>query len=265
MIKTLSYRDIDIKSLKENINSTIDKVAANVLPIMEDVKTLGDGALRKYSKKFDGVDFKEGGFQVTDREIQDAYNRIDEEFMEAFRRAKKNIWEYHERDKRNSWFDCLSLGGIWGRVIRPLKRIGIYVPGGTAAYPSSVLMNGIPAIIAGVEEIVMVTPPDNKGVVPPHTLAAACELGIKEIYKIGGAQSIAALAYGTESIRPVSKITGPGNIYVTAAKKLVFGQVDIDMLAGPSEIFIIADKGADPRFVAADMLSQAEHDPDSFS
>jgi len=263
MIKILPYSEVDFSSLREEINRALEEVARDVRQIVEGVRNRGDEALIEYSIKFDGVDLREAGFRVTEEEIKGAYEKVDGRYIDALKAAISNIRRYHERQKKYSWLDYDGSGGMWGQLFRPLKRVGIYVPGGTAAYPSSVLMNGIPAKVAGVEEIVMVSPPGKKGRLSPHTLVAAHEIGIEEIYKLGGAHGVAALAYGTETIRPVLKITGPGNVYVTAAKKLVYGTVDIDMLAGPSEIFIVADGQANPEYIAADMLSQSEHDPNS--
>ncbi len=194
------------------------------------------------------------------KEIDEAYTLVSPEYLAAIRQARDNVQNYHEKQKRNSWFSPAEDGSILGQIIRPLHRVGIYVPGGTAAYPSSVLMNAVPAMVAGVKEIVMVSPPLKNGGLLPEVLVAAAECGVSEIYKIGGAQAVAALAFGTKSIAKVDKITGPGNIFVTLAKKQVYGNVDIDMLAGPSEIVILADSSASPRELAADLLSQAEHD-----
>ncbi|RAV09047.1 histidinol dehydrogenase [Paenibacillus contaminans] len=232
----------------------------SVQRIIKRVREEGDAALRAYAKEFDGIQV--GELRVTQEELNDAYAKVDAVFLEAIREAAANIRSFHEKQKRNSWVDMQPDGTVLGQVIRPLKRIGIYVPGGKAAYPSSVLMNAIPAQVAGVPEIVMVTPPATAGEegVNPYILVAAAEVGIREIYRVGGAQAVAALAYGTESIAPVDKIVGPGNIYVALAKRSVFGAVDIDSIAGPSEIVVLADETADPAYVAADLLSQAEHD-----
>jgi histidinol dehydrogenase len=232
----------------------------SVQRIIKRVREEGDAALRVYAKEFDGIEV--GELRVTREELNDAYAKVDAVFLEAIREAAANIRSFHEKQKRNSWVDMQPDGTVLGQVIRPLKRIGIYVPGGKAAYPSSVLMNAIPAQVAGVPEIVMVTPPATAGEegVNPYILVAAAEVGIREIYRVGGAQAVAALAYGTESIAPVDKIVGPGNIYVALAKRSVFGAVDIDSIAGPSEIVVLADETADPAYVAADLLSQAEHD-----
>jgi histidinol dehydrogenase len=228
--------------------------------IIETVRQEGDAALRSYALELDHVNVDE--LRVSDEEIQAAYTQVDAAFLTALRQAAVNIRAFHEKQKRTSWMDLQPDGSLLGQIIRPLKRVGLYVPGGKAAYPSSVLMNAIPAIVAGVPEIVMVTPPATAGEagINPHILVAAAEAGVKEIYRVGGAQAVAALAYGTESIQPVDKIVGPGNIFVALAKRYVFGVVDIDSIAGPSEIAVIADDSADPVYVAADLLSQAEHD-----
>ncbi|MBP1994173.1 histidinol dehydrogenase [Paenibacillus eucommiae] len=228
--------------------------------IIEAVRQEGDAALRRFAQQFDRVSV--GELRVTDEEVQAAYAQVDAAFVAALRAAAVNIRAFHERQKRTSWMDLQADGSLLGQVIRPLKRVGLYVPGGKAAYPSSVLMNAIPAQVAGVPEIVMVTPPATNGQdgINPHILVAAAEAGVREIYRVGGAQAVAALAYGTESIPPVDKIVGPGNIYVALAKRSVFGVVDIDSIAGPSEIAVIADETADAAYAAADLLSQAEHD-----
>lgn len=228
--------------------------------ILSHVKEKKDEALFAYTKKFDGADITAESVKVTGAEIEEAYGIVDKEILGIIRKAIKNIREYHEKQRQYSWFDTGENGTILGQKVTPLSRVGVYVPGGKAAYPSSVLMNVIPAKVAGVETVVMVTPPGKDGKLNPETLAAAKEAGVDEIYKAGGAQAVAALAYGTESIRKVDKIVGPGNIYVALAKKAVYGHVSIDSIAGPSEILIIADETANPRFVAADLLSQAEHD-----
>lgn len=228
--------------------------------IIEAVRQEGDAALRRFAQQFDRVSVDQ--LRVSDDEIKAAYAQVDAAFLVALRQAAVNIRAFHERQKRTSWMDLQPDGSLLGQVIRPLRRVGLYVPGGKAAYPSSVLMNAIPAQVAGVPEIVMVTPPATAGEdgINPHILVAAAEAGVKEIYRVGGAQAVAALAYGTESIPPVDKIVGPGNIYVALAKRYVFGVVDIDSIAGPSEIAVVADDTADPVYVAADLLSQAEHD-----
>lgn len=231
-----------------------------VTEILANVKANGDQALFEYTKKFDQADLNAGNIKVTDAEIEEAYALVDPKLVEIIRKSLANIRTYHEKQRQTSWFDSKPDGTILGQKVTALHRVGVYVPGGKAAYPSSVLMNIVPAKVAGVDEIVMVTPPGKDGKVTPNTLVAAHEAGADVIYKVGGAQAIAALAYGTESIPKVDKIVGPGNIYVALAKKAVYGYVSIDAIAGPSEILVIADETANPRFVAADLLSQAEHD-----
>lgn len=231
-----------------------------VLEILGDVKKEGDKALFAYTEKFDGAHLDAGCIRVTEEEIKEAYRLVDPKLLEIIRKALGNIREYHAKQKQYSWFDSKPDGTMLGQKVTPLQRVGVYVPGGKAVYPSSVLMNIAPAKVAGVEEIVMVTPPGRDGKVTVNTLVAAKEAGADVIYKAGGAQAIGALAYGTESIPKVDKIVGPGNIYVALAKKAVYGHVSIDAVAGPSEILVIADETANPRFVAADLLSQAEHD-----
>jgi len=227
--------------------------------IVEDVRLRGDEAVRDYTMQFDHADVP--ALRVTTAEIEAAVASVSEEFRDAIAIAAASIEEFHERQVPQSWFSAREGGVLVGQKVTPIRRVGIYVPGGRACYPSSVLMNAIPAVVAGVEEIAMVVPPDADGTVNAYTLAAAAEAGISEIYKVGGAQAIAALAYGTASIPRVDKITGPGNAYVTAAKKLVLGEVGIDMLAGPSEVLILADETAEPSFIAVDLMAQAEHDP----
>lgn len=246
--------------LKRSPNN-YDNFADSVNAILANVKENGDKALFRYTKDFDKADINASNIKVTEEEIKEAYDRLENpELVQVIRRSLKNIKEYHEKQKQYSWFDSKPDGSILGQKVTPLSRVGVYVPGGKAAYPSSVLMNVIPAKVAGVEQIVMVTPPGKDGKVNPNTLVAANEAGVDVIYKVGGAQAIAALAYGTESIAKVDKIVGPGNIYVALAKKAVFGYVSIDSVAGPSEILVLADETANPRYVAADLLSQAEHD-----
>lgn len=235
---------------------------AAVKEIVEAVRKEGDDALLRYTAAFDKVTLTPEQLRVTDEEIQGAYARVEPEFLVALRQAAANVTAFHEKQKRGTWMDVAPDGTMLGMVLRPLKRVGLYVPGGKAAYPSSVLMNVLPAKVAGVPEIVLVTPPSTGGRegIDPYILVAAAEAGVTEMYRIGGAQAVAALAYGTASIPSVDKICGPGNIYVALAKRAVFGAVDIDSIAGPSEIVVLADDSADPRFIAADMLSQAEHD-----
>ncbi len=231
-----------------------------VQEILSRVKEEKDQAIFDYTEKFDKVKIDASAIKVTEEEIKEAYEKVDEELVEIIRKALTNIRTYHEKQRQYSWFDSKPDGTILGQKVTALQRVGVYVPGGKAVYPSSVLMNIVPAKVAGVEEIIMVTPPGKDGKVTPNTLVAANEAGATAIYKVGGAQAIGALAYGTESIPKVDKIVGPGNIYVALAKKAVYGHVSIDAIAGPSEILVIADDTANPRYVAADLLSQAEHD-----
>ncbi|PRR91389.1 histidinol dehydrogenase [Bacillus atrophaeus] len=245
-------------SLKRSIDAGTEEQRKTVRSIIEDVRRHGDQAVKAYTEKFDGISL--GDTRVTEEEIKQAYSLLDDRLLQVIRQAIRNIQEYHERQLQSSWFYHRKDGTMLGQKITALDSAGVYVPGGTAAYPSSVLMNVIPALTAGVERIVLVTPPGKDGQLSPGVLAAASELGIKEIYKMGGAQAIAALAYGTETIESVDKITGPGNIYVALAKREVFGDVDIDMIAGPSEIVVLADDTAVPKEIVADLLSQAEHD-----
>ena len=245
--------------LKRSPNS-YGKYEASVQQILNDVKEKGDEALFGYTEKFDGVKLDASQILVTDTEIEEAYTEVGEELLGIIRKALVNIRTYHEKQMQYSWFDSKPDGTILGQKVTALQRVGVYVPGGKAAYPSSVLMNIMPAKVAGVDEIIMVTPPGKDGKVTPTTLVAAKEAGADKVYKVGGAQAIGALAYGTESIPKVDKIVGPGNIYVALAKKSVYGHVSIDSIAGPSEILVLADETANPRFVAADLLSQAEHD-----
>ena len=233
---------------------------ASVKEILDKVKEEKDAAVFAYTAKFDGAELTADTIEVTDAEIKEAYAQVDDTLLTVIRKAKDNIESYHAKQRQNSWFDSKPDGTILGQKITPLHRVGVYVPGGKAVYPSSVLMNVMPAKVAGVDEIIMVTPPGKNGKVSPNTLVAAKEAGVDKIYKVGGAQAIAALAYGTESIPKVDKIVGPGNIYVALAKKAVYGHVSIDSIAGPSEILVVADETANPRYVAADLLSQAEHD-----
>ncbi len=253
----------DPKALRQYLDSRNPKIDAEILTkvmaILEDVEQNGDEACKKYTKQFDGIDTMK--FRVSAKELDEAISQCDKAFCDAMERAKKNIEFFHKAQIQQSFLQQKEFGIYLGQRVIPLAGVGIYVPGGRAQYPSSVLMNAIPARIAGVKRIVMVTPPDREGKIHPNIAFAARIAGVTEIYKIGGAQAVAALAYGTESIPSVDKIVGPGNIFVAAAKKLVYGKVDIDMIAGPSEILTIADEGANPKYVAADLLSQAEHDP----
>ena len=233
---------------------------ATVKEIVEDIHINGDNALLKYTEKFDKAKLDQTSMRVTKEEIEEAYKEVDSELLDIIRKAIVNIRDYHEKQKQYSWFDSKENGSMLGQKITPIEKVGVYVPGGKAAYPSSVLMNVIPAKVAGVKQIVMTTPCDSEGKVYPTTLVAANEAGVDVVYKAGGAQALAALAYGTQTIPKVDKIVGPGNIFVALAKRNVFGHVSIDSVAGPSEILVLADETANPRFVAADLLSQAEHD-----
>lgn len=234
-------------------------VTKTVQEIIDDVRRRGDDAVKDYTLKFDGVDIAQ--FELSSDDIDKAYNEVPEKIRESLKRAAANIRDFHERQKQQSWITTKENGVMLGQRIRGLARVGIYVPGGRAAYPSSVLMNAIPAKVAGVREIIMVTPPSKDGKVNPNILAAAKVAGVDRVFAVGGAQAVAALAYGTKTIPKVDKIVGPGNIFVATAKRLCYGAVDIDMIAGPSEILVIADNTAEPRFLAADLMSQAEHDP----
>lgn len=254
-----SRQDILANLLKRDPNNYTgyeDKVRE----IVENVKNRRDEALLEYTKKFDGADLTADRLRVTEEEIREAFSLVEPSLLSVMEKSMKNIREYHEKQKQYSWFDSQPNGTILGQKVTPLASVGVYVPGGKAAYPSSVLMNIIPAKVAGVERIVMVTPPGKDGKVNPVTLAAAHLAGVTDAYKVGGAQAVAALAFGTESIPRVDKIAGPGNIFVALAKKAVYGHVSIDSIAGPSEILVLADESANPRYVAADLLSQAEHD-----
>ncbi|CVN15138.1 histidinol dehydrogenase [Streptococcus pneumoniae] len=250
--------ETDTLSLKRSLDTGTEEQRLAVQRIIEEVRKNGDEAVRSFTKQFDGVSIEQP--LVTEDEKTKAYERLDPEMIQIIQTAIRNIRTYHERQLTSSWFYHQKDGSMLGQKVTPLDAVGVYVPGGTAAYPSSVLMNVIPALVAGVERIVLVTPPGKDGRLSDAVLVAVKELGISEMYKMGGAQAIATLAYGTDSIQPVDKITGPGNIYVALAKREVFGQVDIDMIAGPSEIAVLADETAAAHEVAADLLSQAEHD-----
>ena len=247
------------KMLKRDPNN-YESYTETVQSIVDQVKAKGDEALFAFTKEFDKAEVSAETVRVGEEEIEEAYRQVKPELLEVMKRSLENIRSYHEKQKRNSWFDARPDGTILGQKVTPLASAGVYVPGGKAAYPSSVLMNIIPAQVAGVERIVMVTPPGKDGRVNPVTLTAAHLAGATEVYRVGGAQAVAALAFGTQSIPRVDKIVGPGNIFVALAKKAVYGHVSIDSIAGPSEILVIADGGANPRYVAADLLSQAEHD-----
>ena len=245
--------------LKRSPNS-YGEFESRVNDIIQNVREKRDVAIFEYTLKFDGATINQDNIRVTEEEIKEAYEQVDPKLLDVIRKALVNIRDYHAKQKQYSWFDSDESGIILGQKVTPLKTVGVYVPGGKAVYPSSVLMNVIPAKVAGVSNIIMTTPCGRDGKVYPSTLVAAKEAGVDAIYKVGGAQAIAALAFGTESIPKVDKIVGPGNIYVALAKKAVFGYVSIDSIAGPSEIMVLADETANPRFVAADLLSQAEHD-----
>lgn len=245
--------------LKRSPNS-YGQYEASVQSILNEVKEKKDEAVFAFTRKFDGAEISADNILVTEAEIEEAYQEMDASLLDVIRKARNNIENFHAKQRQNSWFDSKPDGTILGQKVTPLQRVGVYVPGGKAVYPSSVLMNVMPAKVAGVDEIIMVTPPGKEGKISPNTLVAAKEAGVDKIYKVGGAQAIGALAYGTESIPKVDKIVGPGNIYVALAKKAVYGYVSIDSIAGPSEILVIADETANPRYVAADLLSQAEHD-----
>lgn len=249
-----------LNNLLKRSPSNYGDYAATVEEIVNDVRDNGDAALFSYTKKFDKADITADNVLVTKEEIEYAYTQVDKELLDVIRKAKENIREYHEKQKQYSWFDSKPNGTLLGQKVSALASVGVYVPGGKAVYPSSVLMNVMPAKVAGVENIIMTTPCNAEGEVYATTLVAANEAGVTAIYKAGGAQAIAALAYGTESIPKVDKIVGPGNIFVALAKRAVYGHVSIDSIAGPSEVLVLADDTANPRYVAADLLSQAEHD-----
>lgn len=245
-----------LKRSPNNYDGFQEKVDA----IISNVKENGDQAVFDYTKQFDGADINAENILVTEEEIKEAYEQVDDELIQVIRKAIKNIRDFHEKQKQNSWFESRTDGVMLGQKVTPMETCGVYVPGGKAVYPSSVLMNIVPAHVAGVEHIIMTTPPGKDGKVTPNTLVAAKEAGADKVYKIGGAQAIAAMAFGTQSVPKVDKIVGPGNIFVALAKKAVYGNVSIDSIAGPSEILVLADDSANPRYVAADLLSQAEHD-----
>ena len=263
LLKKPAFDQVELNPRIREANKKLfgaDLNAAEIVDkIVGDVRRDGDEAVIKYTKLIDRTEFTPEEFVVTEAEYEAAYQEADPAVVESLRKAAENVRRYHQEQKPNSWMTYRDKGSILGQSVIPLDRVGIYVPGGTAAYPSSVIMNAMPAVVAGVKEIIMMVPPKN-GKINPYVLVAAKEAGVSKIFKIGGAQAIAAMAFGTETIPRVDKITGPGNIFVTLAKKAVYGHCDIDMLAGPSEILIVADKTADPAYTAADMLSQAEHD-----
>lgn len=257
------FKPSELDSLKRGVDGGTEEQRNVVQSIIKDVQLEKDQALYRYTKKFDGADLD--SIRVQQSEIDEALHQMDEEDLQILREAASNIRSFHEKQLRQSWFETKQDGTMLGQKVTPLDAVGVYVPGGTAAYPSSVFMNLMPAVVAGVERVVMVTPPSESGDVPAGVLAAAHIAGVEEIYKVGGAQAVAGLAYGTESIPRVDKIVGPGNIFVALAKREVFGDVDIDMIAGPSEIVVLADETARANEVAADLLSQAEHDERSAS
>lgn len=263
LLKKPAFDQVELNPRIREANKKLfgaDLTAAEIVDkIVGDVRRDGDEAVIKYTKLIDRTEFTPEEFVVTEVEYEAAYQEADPAVVDSLRKAAENVRRYHQEQKPNSWMTYRDKGSILGQSVIPLDRVGIYVPGGTAAYPSSVIMNAMPAVVAGVKEIIMMVPPKN-GKINPYVLVAAKEAGVSKIFKIGGAQAIAAMAFGTETIPRVDKITGPGNIFVTLAKKAVYGHCDIDMLAGPSEILIVADKTADPAYTAADMLSQAEHD-----
>lgn len=255
--KGLSLREIRrLTNRAVNLSADVEQAAAAIL---EDVRANGDEAVRRLTKKFDGADLQD--FRVTEEEIDEAVASVGEDLMAVLREAKENIEAYHKEQVRKSWIREFRPGVRLGEQYEPIQRVGVYVPGGRAAYPSTVLMDTVPAVVAGCPSIAMATPPGRDGKVNPNILAAARVAGVKEIYKVGGAQAIAMLAYGTETVEPVFKIAGPGNAFVAMAKRLVYGTVGIDMIAGPSEVCCVADGSANPKWIAADLLSQAEHDP----
>ena len=247
-----------IEYLKKRAQNSDKNVIPTVQEIIDNVRENGDKAVRDYTVKFDGKAPENA--EISAQDIDALVSKCDADYLSTVKKAAENIADFHKRQLRQSWLTTKNNGVIMGQRVRGLKRVGIYVPGGTAAYPSSVLMNAIPAKIAGVEEIIMVTPPQKDGTPNPNIIAAAKTAGVDRIFLMGGAQAVAALAYGTETVPKVDKIVGPGNIFVATAKKLLYGTVDIDMIAGPSEILIVADKTANPKFLAADLMSQAEHD-----
>lgn len=251
----------ELKNLERSVEQNTESQRKAVLNILQNVKSKGDEALFEYTKTFDGVSLSY--LEVTKSEIDEAISSLNPNMVDIISEAAENIREYHEKQRRQSWFFTREDGTLLGQKVTPLDSVGVYVPGGTAAYPSSVLMGVIPAVVAGVEEIILVSPPGKDGKLPAAVLAAASIAGVKRMFKIGGAQAIGALAYGTESVPKTDKIVGPGNIYVALAKREVFGVCDIDMIAGPSEIAVLADETANARYIAADLLSQAEHDPRS--
>ncbi len=251
-------KDLYTKLTKRTGTQNGGNIISIVADIIQNVKENGDSALKEYTKKFDKVDIET--IKVSEEEITVAYKKVDPQLLETIKKSRQNIWNFHEKQLQNSWINPKEDGTMLGQLVRPLEKVGLYVPGGTAPLISSVLMTAVPAKVAGVEKLIMCTPPSKDGSINPAILVAAREAGVDEVYRAGGAQAVAAMAYGTETIPSVDKICGPGNVYVATAKRLVFGDCDIDMFAGPSEILVIADSSAIPEYVAADLLSQAEHD-----
>ena len=261
-MKRIFYKDkAAIEALLKDNKTLGNKEQFDIVQtILDDIRVNGYEAVRKYTAKFDGINLDESAFRVSEKEIQEAMDFVDDDFIEAITLAIKNVEVFHEKQMLSTNLEESEDGIVLGQLIRPIARVGLYVPGGTAAYPSSVVMTAVPAKVAGVKDIIMISPPDKSGKMNPYTLAAAKLSGVTNIYKVGGAQGIGALAYGAGDLKKVDKIVGPGNIYVTIAKKIVYGTVDIDMLAGPSEILVVADDKAKPSYIAADLLSQGEHD-----
>ena len=258
--QTMEEKESFFKNLLKRSPDNYGQYEDTVKAIVADIKERRDEALFEYTKKFDKADINHDNIEVTDKEIEEAYAEVSPELLRVIRRAIKNVKAYHELQKRNSWITTEDNGVMLGQKISPIETAGVYVPGGKAAYPSTVLMNVVPAHVAGVKNIIMTTPCNSEGKVYPNTLVAAKEAGVNHIYKAGGAQAIAAMAFGTESIPKVDKIVGPGNIFVALAKRVVYGHVSIDSVAGPSEVSVLADESANPKFIAADLLAQAEHD-----
>lgn len=258
MIKKYNLNDIDVKTILAHTEAKEDNVDDTVIGIIKDVRSNGDHALLYYAKKFDHAELST--LEVTEEEIETAFAEMDDYFIETLEIAKENITLFHQEQRHKNFHVTTKTGAMMGQRYTPIAKVGLYVPGGTASYPSTVLMDAIPAKIAGVKDIVMVTPPNRDGNIPKEILVAAKIAGVTKIFKTGGAQAIAALAYGTETIPKVDKVVGPGNIFVATAKRMVYGVIDIDMIAGPSDVLVIADASANPRYIAADMLAQAEHD-----
>ncbi|MEW6574624.1 MAG: histidinol dehydrogenase [Bacillota bacterium] len=263
MLRVLEFDDPDAERFLDREFSLPEEAARAVDAIIARVRAEGDAALCAFTAQFDNVELEPEGLAVGEAEIDNAYGAVSAEYVSALRLARERIFDFHAKQVAETWREVKPDGSVLGQLVRPLDRVGVYVPGGRARYPSSVLMNAVPARVAGVREVVMVTPPGPGGRIDPHVLVAAREAGVDTVFRVGGAQAVAALAFGTQRVPRVDKIVGPGNIYVTLAKRAVFGVVGIDILAGPSEVVVVADDTADPRYVAADLLAQAEHDPDA--